>query len=165
MYLYTKSPTCTIWLLWSPHTLYGIGILWSPYLIWNRYHMVPPTCMYGHPNMWSVFMSYMTHGHHTLYGIGMVWSPTCTYGPPTCTVWLLWFPHTLYGIGIIWFPYLIRNRYHMVPPHVKCLHILYDSYVPPYHIWNRYHMVPQHVCMVPPHVLYDSYGSPIPYME
>ena len=31
-------------------------------------------------------------------------------------------------------------------------------------------MVPPHVCIVPPHVkclhvLYDSYGSPIPYME
>ena len=66
-----------------------------PYLIWNRYHMVP--------HMWSVFMSYMTHMvPHTLYGIAILWSPL-----------------TLYGTGIVW------------PPHVKCLHILYDSYGPP----------------------------------
>ena len=45
---------------------------------------------------------------------------------------------------------------------MKCLHIIYDSYGPPipYLIWNRYHVVPPHVHMVPPHVLYDSYGLP-----
>ena len=44
----------------------------------------------------------------------------------------------------------------MVPLHVKCLHILYDTYGPHIcmeYVWNRYHMVP-------PHVLYDSYGPP-----
>ena len=67
-------------------------------------------------------------------------------------------------------------------PHVKCLHVLYDSYGPPYLIWNRYHMVPYMyiwpplpymeqvlygplTCMYGPHmwhlhVLHDSYGPP-----
>ena len=30
-------------------------------------------------------------------------------------------------------------------PHVKCLDVLYDSSGPPYLIWNRYHMVPPHI--------------------
>ena len=60
------------------------------------------------------------------------------------------------------------------PPHVKCLHFLYDSYGPPYLIWNRYLMVPLPdmeqvsyglpTCMYgPPHVQSD--GSPLPHME
>ena len=75
----------------------------------------------------------------------------------------------------------------MVTTHVKSLHVLYNSYGPPYLIWNRYHMVPhmyiwsplpymEQVSYGPPtctyglphvkclHVLYDFYG-PIPYME
>ena len=39
----------------------------------------------------------------------------------------------------------------MFPLHVKCLHVLYDSYGPPYLTWNRYHMFPSHVYMVPLH--------------
>ena len=103
-------------------------------------------------------------------------------------------------------PYLIWNRYHgppkyiwfplpymehesygpptftYGPPHVKCLHVLYDlwspipymeyvswsptsTFGPPYLIWNMHHMVPPHVHMVPLHVkclhvLYESYGPP-----
>ena len=38
------------------------------------------------------------------------------------------------------------------PPHVKCLHVLYESYGPPYLIWNGYHGPPQ-VHLVP-HTLY-----------
>ena len=65
-------------------------------------------------------------------------------------------PLTLYRTGIVCPPPVC-----MVPPHVKCLHVLYASYGTPYLIWNRY-------CMVPPHVCYDvndTYDPPIPYME
>ena len=87
-----------------PHTLYGIGIIWSPtctydplhmsymtygppYLIWNRYLMVPLT----------------------LYETVIVWSPLCTYGPPHVKYLHVLYDsygpsHTLYGIGILWFP-------------------------------------------------------------
>ena len=102
----------------------------------------------------------------TLYGTGIVWSLTCIYGAPH--VKCLHVLYDSYGP-----PYLIWNWYHMVPhmydmifsgqhvlnmtlmvpipymelvfygpPHVKCLHVLYDSYGPPFLIWNRYHMVP-----------------------
>ena len=137
-----------------PLALYGTGTVCSP------------SCMYVSP----------------IYGIGIVWSPTCTYGPPlpymeqvsygpphvhvvhltcevfSCLIWLLWSPHTLY-----W------NRYHMVPPHVKCLHILYDSYGPPNLVWNRYLMVPHMYIWSPnmyvwsPQHVYDisnSYSPP-----
>ena len=102
-----------------------------PYLIWDRYYMVPPTCMCG---------------------------------SPTCIIWLLWSPYTLYGIGILWPPYLIWNRYCMVPtcmygpPHVKCLHVLYDLWSP-HTLWNRYHIVPQHVLydLWPPYLIWNRY--------
>ena len=47
-------------------------------------------------------------------------------------------PLTLYGTGIVWSPHM----YIWFLPHVKYLHVLYDSYGPPYLIWNRYVMVP-----------------------
>ena len=64
----------------------------------------------------------------------------------------------------------------MVPPHVKCLHVLYDSYGPPYLIWNRYHMVsPTYrygppkctMTLMVPHTLYGIgiLWSPLPYMK
>ena len=123
------------------------------------------------PNMWSVFISYITFiVPHTLYAIGIIWSPHM----------YIWSSLTVYGTDIIWFPWHV----HMVLPHMKCLHViydrspipciewvlygppqlvLYDSYGPPYLIWNGYCMVPQHVCMVPPcvkclHVLYGFYS-------
>ena len=57
---------------------------------------------------------------------------------------------------------------HIVPPHGQ--YDVNDSYGPPYLIGNSYHMVRPYVCMVSPHVkclhvLYDSYGPPILYME
>ena len=88
-------------------------------------------------------------------------------------------PHTLYGIGILWSPYLMWNRYHMVPPnvhmvspHVKCLHVLYDSYGPPYLIWNRYLLVPlnlygtgivwfPHMCVWSPYMYYMTLFVPL----
>ena len=180
-------PICTIWVLWfpipymeyvsyghplphmeqvsygSPTSTYGPCHMWSvfmsdmtlmaPYLIWNRYLMVP-----------LPYMEQVSYGPH-MY----VWSCLCKVS--SCLICLLW-PHTLYGIGILWspLPYMDQVLYgpphvHMVPCHVKCLHVLYDSYGPPYLIWNRYHIVPPHVCMVSPHVKYDFFRSPIPYME
>ena len=47
-------------------------------------------------------------------------------------------PLTLYGTGIIWSPQHVC----MVPPQLKCIDILYDSYGPPCLIWIRYHVVP-----------------------
>ena len=85
-----------------------------------------------------------------------------TYGPP----YLIWnryhmVPHMYYmTYGS---PYLVWNRYFMVPPHVDMVpsHV---HMVPPCLIWYRYHLVPPHVQMVPPlvkhlHVLYASYGT------
>ena len=134
--------------LMVPLTLYGTGLVWfpllwivfmsymtlivSPYLIWNRYcmapphvHMVPltlyetgiilsPTCMVAH--MWSVFMLYMT----------------------------LMVPHTLYGQGIIWFPLHTCMVPHMWSLFMSNMTIM----VPPYLIWNRYHMVPHMYDMI-----------------
>ena len=99
--MYVWSPTCTIWLLWSPNTLYWIGILygtgiiwsptcmygpptcevslcvicliWSPYFIWNRYHMVPHMCIWFSPMYNMMFMTLKVS--NTLYGIGIQWSP------------------------------------------------------------------------------------------
>ena len=76
--------------------------------------MVPP-----HLFMVPPYVLYESYGPHILYGIGIVWSSH------------------MYNTGITWCPYD-----HVVPPHVKCLHVLYDPYCPPYCIWNRYHMVP-----------------------
>ena len=189
--------------LMVPHTLYGIGILWFPLTYMEQVMCGYPTCMYGPPtctiwllsplpymeqvsygppphvhmvpHMWSVFMSYVTlMVPHTLYGIGIVCPPLVHMVPHMyCMTLMAPIPYmewASYGP-----PYLIWNRYHMVPPHVKCPHVLYDSYGPPYLIWNRYCMSP--TCTYgPPHVLYDSYGphtlygigilwSPLPYME
>ena len=117
--------------LMVPHTLYRIGIIWSPHMyVWSP-HMCYMTLMFPHtwygtgiawsPHMWSIFMSYMTLlVLHTLYGLVIIWSSTCTFGPPTCTIWcqwLLWSPSliwnrylmvsfTLYGTGIIWSPHM-----------------------------------------------------------
>ena len=125
--------SCLIWLLWSLHTLYGIGIIWSP------------TCMYGSTHVWYDFFQVP----HTLYGVGIwwpptlyrtgiIWSPTYMYGSPNMYYMSLMVPHTLYGIcilwspltsygtGIIWFPHI----YIWSLPHVKCLHVWYDSYGP-----------------------------------
>ena len=74
-----------------------------PYLIWNRYHMVPQH-VHMVPHMY--FMTLMAP--HTLYGIGILWSP------------LPYMEQVLYD----------SPHVHMFPPHVKCLHVLYDSYGP-----------------------------------
>ena len=169
--------------MWSVFMSY-MTLMVPPYLIWNRYHMVchmyiqfpspymqqvlyrPPTCMYGSPNMWSAFMSYMTLTvPHTSYGIGIIWSlqhacmiplpymEQLSYGPPHVKCL-----HVLYDL---WFPYLIWNRYCTVPH--KSYMILIVLWSSPYLIWNRYHIVPPHVkCL---HVLHDYYGPPIPYLE
>ena len=120
----------------------------------------------------------------TLYGTGIMLSSTCEVS--SCLIWLLWspipymdrnhmVPHMFYMTPMvtpyhIWNrylmpPYLIWKRGHMVlphvcivPPHVKCLHVLYDFYGPPQLIWKRY-------CVVPSHVWYDIFRSPLPYME
>ena len=102
------------------------------YLIWNRYHMVPP-----HVCMVPPHVLYDSYGPHTLYGIGILWS-------------LL----TSYGTAIVWSPHM-----YVWSPHVKCLHVLYDSYDPPYLICNRYCMVPHlynmmSMTLMVPHTLY-----------
>ena len=113
-----KVSSCLIWLLWSPWNI-TLMVPLTSYFIWNRYHVVPHTCTYD--------------------------PPTCEMS--SCVIWLLWYPIAIYQIGIIWSPhmyyivlmvltYLIWNRYlwftlpYMVPPHVKCLHVLYVSYCP-----------------------------------
>ena len=129
--------TCVIWCEWLmvPHTLYGIGIWLSPLPYMEQLSYGPPTSEVSSCPIWALWS-------HTLYGIGIISSPTCMHHPPH-VLYNYYGPHSLYGIGILWSPYLIQNRYHMVPPHV-C-------------------MVPTHVkCL---HVLFASYGSPIPYME
>ena len=187
-----------------PHVLYdSYGppyLIWNryfmvcPYLIWNRYCLVPHMYIW-YPHMWSVFMSYMPLMVPPFFiwnRYGMV-PPYIHMFPPHVQydVNHSYGPHTLYGIGIWWspLPYMEQLSYDpphvcMVPPHVRCLHVLYHSYGPPYLIWNRYHMVPWHQCMVPLtlygtgivwfpphvhmvpshvkclHVLYDSYGPP-----
>ena len=129
---------------YHPHTLCGIGIIWfptgtygPPYLIWSVCHKVSP-------HVRSLHVLYGSYGPPYLYGIGIIGSPTCMYGPSTC----------MYG----------------PPPHVQ--YDVNESYGPPYLTWNvwyRYCMSP--TCLYGPphvkclHVLYDSYGSPIPYME
>ena len=70
--------------------------------MWKRCCMVPP----------NVYMV-----PHTLYGIGIWWSllpymEQVLYGPPTCTYGLT------HMYDLIFPPYLIQNRYHVVPPHV-----------------------------------------------
>ena len=59
---------------------------------------------------------------------------------------------------------MVPLHVHMVPPHVKCLHVLSDSYVP--HtlygigiVWYTHY-----VCMVPPHVQYDVNDLWSPHM-
>ena len=46
------------------------------------------------------------------------------------------------------------------PPHVKCLHVLYDSYGPPYLIWNRYQGPPKYIWFPLPYMEHESYGPP-----
>ena len=149
---------------YGPHTLYGIGIIWFP-----------------------------SHVPITLYGTAIIWfspmyisSSTCTYGPPTCTIWCQWLinPHSLYGIGI-WRSHLTLYGTAIVwSPHMWSVFMSYmNLIVLPYLRWNRYCMVPHmyvwspltymeqlsygppHV--FPPHVQYDvnDFWSPIPYME
>ena len=64
-------------------------------------------------------------------------------------------PHTLYGIGMI--PACMYG-----PPHVKCLHVLYDSYGPPIHYMEKVSYGPPHVHVVSPlsYMEQVSYGSP-----
>ena len=94
---------------------------------------------------------------HDLYGICIIWSPNMYIWPPH-VLCESYGPHTLYGIGILWspLPYMDQVLYGPLtctygPPHVKCLHVLYDSYGPPYLIWNRYHMAP-HMYVWSPHM-------------
>ena len=68
-------------------------------------------------------------------------------------------PLPLYGTGIVWSPTCM----YAPPPHVKCLHVLYDSYGP--HTLYGIGIIWSPTCTYgPPHVLYDSYGPPLPYM-
>ena len=73
-HIYVWSPTCTTWLIWSPHTLYGIGMLWSPLTLngigilgsplpyMEQLTYGPTTCMYGPP-----YVTYL-HVLHDSYG-------------------------------------------------------------------------------------------------
>ena len=106
-----------------------------------------PQQLHMAPHMWSAFMSYITlMVPHTLYGLGIIWSPTCMYGPP-----LPYMEQVSYGPPTCTYGC----------PHVKWLHVLYDSYGPPYLIWNRYHMVLPHVCITS-HIcdMSKTYGPP-----
>ena len=82
------------------------------------------------------------------------------YGPPY-TEWVLYGPTCKCGPPL---PYMEQVLYgplhvHMVPPHVKCLHVIYYSYGPPipYMEWELY--VPTTCMYGPPHVLYDVNDS------
>ena len=123
-----------------------------PYLIWNRYLMVPLT-LYGtgivcphmyvlSPHMYDVIFSGQLIWSPNMY----VWSPTYkSYGPP----YLIWnrylmVPLTLYGTGIVC-PHM-----YVLSPH------MYDVMFSGQLIWspNMYVWSPT----------YKSYGPPIPYM-
>ena len=167
-------PTCTYGPPTSEVSSCLIWLLWSPYLIWNRYDMVPPH-VYMVPHMWSVLMSYMIYGppYH-------IWN-RC-HGPPNMydMMPMIYGPPYLIWNRYLMVPITLWNRYHMVPhiyivpPHVKCLHVLYDSYGPPYHIWNRYCMVPHmdvgpptyYMTLMVPYLIWNRYLMvPLPYME
>ena len=161
--MYIWSPTCTIWLICSLHTLYVIGILWSPHTLYGTGIIWSPTCIYG--------------------------PPTCEVS--SCLIWLLWFPIPYVDfmapsphmyVCLLWSvfmsydsycsPYLIWNRYHRSP------HMCYMTLmVPLYLIWNRYlmvlltylimnryHMVP-HCTYGPPTCTLWLLWSPISCME
>ena len=71
-------------------------------------------------------------------------------------------PHTFYGIGILWSPLTYMEQVSYGPlyiyiwslPHVKFLHILYDSYGPPHTLHGI------SIVWSPQNVLYEGYGPP-----
>ena len=152
------GPTCTIWLLWSPHILYGIGILWSPhYLIWNRYHMAPHMYIWS-AHMWSVFMSYIT-----VMAPYLIWNryymvPLMYVWTPSCTIWLLWSP----------IPYMEQILYgppmYVWSPHMWSVFMSYMTLMVP-HTSYGIGIIWSPTFLWPPHVWYDFFRSPIPYME
>ena len=95
-------PTCMYGLSHMLSVFLSYMTLMVPsYLIWNRYHMVPPhvyivptllymeqvsygplTCMYGPPHVKCLHVLYDSRSPHTLYGKGIIWFPTCMYGLP-----------------------------------------------------------------------------------
>ena len=85
MYVWPPPHVCMV----PPHVQYDvIDSYGPPYLIWNRYLMVPLT-LYGTYIVWSPTCNMVPHMYDlmvslTLYGTCIVWSPTCMYGPPTC---------------------------------------------------------------------------------
>ena len=150
-----------------PHTCYGIGIIWSPYmyhvcvvplhvlydsygtlyLIWNRYHIVPP------------------HVH-------MV---PPTFEVSSCLIWLLWSPHTLHKIGMVWFhPHIHMascmyiwspHMYDMMPMSLMVPHTLYEIGL----WWSPLPYIDQVSCGLstctygPPYIY--NLMVPLPYME
>ena len=133
MYIWSSTcevSSCLILLLWSIHTLYGIGIMVPHMYIWS-------------PHMWGVFQSYMTlMAPHTSFGIAIVWSPHMYYmtdGPP----YLIWnrylmdplfsymeqllcgpptvhmVPLTLYGTAITWSPTCLHDSYGPSIPYME----------------------------------------------
>ena len=78
-------------------------------------------------------------------------------------------PHTLYVIGIWWPPLPYMEQVSYGPPHLKCLHVLYDLWSP--HtlygigiVWSPACTCGSHMCMVPPHVQYDVNDLWSPYL-
>ena len=66
-------------------------------------------------------------------------------------------------------PYLIWNRYHMVPPLTCMVPLTVNDSIPPHLIWNRYLMVPPYFiwnmhCMVPPYLILNRYRTLPPNM-
>ena len=106
-----------------PHTLYWIGIWWStlPYMEEASYG--PPIYVWS-PHMWSVFMSYMTlMVPNSLHGKGIIWSPHMYVWSPDM--------YNMMSMTLLVPPYLILNRYLMVPslPYMEQV-----SYSPP-NVW------------------------------
>ena len=119
--------------------------------------MVPHMCVWFPP-----YILYDSYGPMP-YGIDILCSPltlcgTGIYGP-YLYIWSphMWsvlmsymtfmVPHASYGIGIILSPHM-----YMWSPYMWSIFMSYMTLMDlPYCIWNRYHMVP-------PYILYDSYG-------
>ena len=77
----------------APYLIWNRYLMVPPYLIWNRYCMVPLTCMYGTPHMYDLMVSpYLT------------WNRYCIVLPHVC---------------------IVPPNIHLVPPHVQ-----YDFFRP-----------------------------------
>ena len=118
----------------------------TPYLIWNRYCMVPHMYVWSSPTCTIWFFS---GPPYLIYGIGFLCSSLpymeqVSYGPPHMYIWSphmkclhvswLMVPYTLYGIGIWWSPLTLYGTGIVWSPHV--------CKVPSCIIWLLWSLIP-----------------------